>query len=176
MEKIVNVPKNVNLELKEFKVVVTGEKGKLERDFYSHLFKKLIKIERTDDKIKISSESAKRKVKSEVGTIASHIQNMIEGVMKGYSCSLKVIYMHFPITVKVSGNEITINNFLGEKFPRKAKIVGNCKVEVQGDDITVSGINKEEVGQTATNIERSTKIKSRDRRVFMDGVFLVSKL
>jgi len=79
--------------------------------------------------------------------------------------------MHFPFKVEISGNEITINNFLGEKIPRKAKIVDGCKVEIKGDEISVSGINKESVGLTAARLEIATKVKNRDRRVFQDGIF-----
>ncbi|MEC7431143.1 MAG: 50S ribosomal protein L6, partial [Candidatus Thermoplasmatota archaeon] len=42
-------------------------------------------------------------------------------------------------------------------------------------DVTVSGSDREKVGQTAANIERACKIKKRDRRVFQDGIYIVSK-
>jgi large subunit ribosomal protein L6 len=64
---------------------------------------------------------------------------------------------------------------LGEKYPRVAKIVGRTQVRVDGDEILVSGISKEEVGQTAINIERATAVRYRDRRVFQDGCYLVEK-
>ena len=175
MELTIRIPNDVNIDVNTFKVLVSGEKGKLERNFYSPIFKNLLKIEKINDSVKVSINSDKRKMKSEVGTVASHIRNMIEGVTKGYTYKLKIIYMHFPITVKVSGKEIVVNNFLGEEFPRKAKTVGDCKVEVQGEEIIVTGINKEEVGQTVANIERATRIKARDRRVFMDGIYKTSE-
>ena len=43
------------------------------------------------------------------------------------------------------------------------------------DDVTVTGSDREKVGQTAANIERACKIKKRDRRVFQDGIYIVSK-
>ena len=58
---------------------------------------------------------------------------------------------------------------------RKAEIIGNCKVDVQGDEIIITGISKEDVGQTAANIERATWVKARDRRVFSDGIFIIEK-
>ncbi|MBR9682330.1 MAG: 50S ribosomal protein L6 [Candidatus Aenigmarchaeota archaeon] len=173
MEKLVSVPEGVQVEIDSFKVSVSAEKGKLERDFMDPLFKRYLKIEKIDDKVKVFSISDKRKQKAIVGTVAAHIRNMIEGVLNGYEKKLKIAYIHFPFTVKVEGNVVNITNFLGEKSPRFAKIIGDAKVEVKGDQITVAGINKEEVGQTAGNIELATKVKRYDRRIFQDGVFLL---
>ena len=50
----------------------------------------------------------------------------------------------------------------------------NVRVENK-TDVIVSGIDKEAVGQTAANIERSTTVKNRDRRVFQDGIYRVAK-
>jgi large subunit ribosomal protein L6 len=88
---------------------------------------------------------------------------------------MKIVYAHFPMTVKVKGNLINIDNFLGERSPRVAKIMGDVKVSVKGEDVTITGINKEDVGQTMANIEQATKIKRRDPRVFQDGIYLVDK-
>jgi len=171
MERVIEIPNGIQIELNNFKVKVTGSKGALERDFYSPLFRRDIKINKNDNKILINWESKRKKVKSMAGTIESHILNMIEGVREGYVVKLKIVYMHFPFTLKISGKDILINNFLGEKTPRKAKIVNDCKVDVNGDEITVTGINKDDVGQTAANLEKATWIRARDRRVFQDGIF-----
>jgi len=175
MEKIIEVPNDIEVEIDKFKVKIKGPKGSLEKDFYSPLFKKDILIQKNDNKITISTKSKKRKIKAMIGTIESHIHNMFIGVKEGFLAKLKMVYMHFPFTVKVSGEEVTISNFLGEKTPRKTKILGDCKVEVQGDEIIVSGISKEDVGQTAAKIEHATWIKQRDRRVFQDGCFITKK-
>ena len=79
------------------------------------------------------------------------------------------------MTVKATQKKVTIENFLGERYPRTAKIVGDAKVKIQGDEVIVTGIHKEEVGQTMANIEQATKIKGRDPRVFQDGIYLVAK-
>ena len=77
--------------------------------------------------------------------------------------------------VKVQGDTVVIDNFLGERHPRSAKIVGSAEVAVKGDEVTITGINKEHVGQTMANLEQATKIKGRDPRVFQDGIYLTSK-
>ncbi|MBU5557826.1 MAG: 50S ribosomal protein L6 [Candidatus Aenigmatarchaeota archaeon] len=175
MEKIIPIKEGVSVEVTGSKVVVSGPKGKLERDFSSPLFVGKIRIEKTDNAVKVSTNSYRRHVKAEVGCIASHIRNMIVGVTDGYKYTLQAVYMHFPFTVKVVGNEVVISNFLGERALRKAKIIGDTKVDVHGEQITVSGNDVEAVGQTAANIERATAIPARDRRVFQDGIFLIKR-
>ncbi|MEM5766503.1 MAG: 50S ribosomal protein L6 [Candidatus Aenigmatarchaeota archaeon] len=167
----VKIPENVKVEIDGSKVRVFGEKGELERSFP----KKGIKIELSEGKIIISSESERRSFRALIGTLASHIKNMIEGVTKGFSYRLRVVYSHFPITVKLEGDKVLIQNFLGERVPRVAKIVGKTQVKIEGQEIIVSGINLEEVSQTAANIEQACRIVGYDRRKFMDGIFLVSR-
>jgi large subunit ribosomal protein L6 len=173
MQKMAPIPEGVTINVDGFKVDVKGKAGELNRDFYSQLFFKKIKITKEDTQVVVSTESEKRKVKSAVGTIASHIRNMVTGVQEGFTCQLKIAYVHFPMTAKVNGSIVLINNFLGEKNPRKANILDGCKVEVKKDIVFVTGINKELVMQTAANIENATRITSRDRRVYQDGIFIL---
>ena len=175
MERIIEIPNGIEVEINNFKIKIKGPKGSLEKNFFCPIFKKEIILKKENNKILLSTESKKRKIKAMIGTMESHIDNMFLGVREGYIAKLKVVYMHFPFTVKVSGNEVSINNFLGEKTPRKVRIGGNCKVEIQNDEIIVTGISKDEVGQTAAQIERATRIKQRDRRVFQDGLFIIKK-
>jgi len=167
----VELPDGVKAEIKEGVVVIEGPKGKLERKLYHPK----ISIEKIDNKIVVKCEFARRKEKALVGTFAAHIRNMIKGVTEGFVYKMKIVYSHFPMKVSVKGDEVIIENFLGEKHPRKAKIFGNVKVTVKGDEVTIEGINREEVGQTAANIEFATKVKDRDIRVFQDGIYIVSK-
>jgi large subunit ribosomal protein L6 len=152
-------------------VTVKGSKGTLTRNFNN----KTIQIKVEDDKVVVEARFPKKKDKAMLGTIRSHIRNMIIGLTDGFTYNMKIIYAHFPMTVKTAGNKITIENFLGERHPRSAKIVGDVKVQIKGDQVIVSGINKEHVGQTMANMEQATKIKGRDPRVFQDGIYLVSK-
>ena len=172
-EKEVEIPESVQVEIEGGTVKVSGAKGTLERSFKG-LFG--IKIDKIDKKIKVNAESGIRKSKAVVGSIIAHIKNMFHGVTEGYSAELKVIYSHFPATVKVGDGKVLIQNFLGEKTPRIAKIVGNdTKVEVKGAEIVVSGTDIEAVGQTAANMEQATKIREHDRKVFQDGIYITKK-
>jgi large subunit ribosomal protein L6 len=84
---------------------------------------------------------------------------------------MKVVYAHFPITVKIEGKTIIIENFQGERAPRKANIVGNTKVVPKGDDVLLTGEVWTDITQTAANIELKTKVKNKDHRVFLDGIY-----
>src|SRR5205809_8077249 len=109
-----------------------------------------------------------------LGTAAAHVRNMLKRVTQGYRYELRTVYAHFPVTVK--GDEkakvLKIENCTGEKTPRYAKIAEGAKVEVKGEDISVEGIDLKSVSQTAANIQDSTKIKKKDLRVFLDGVYV----
>jgi large subunit ribosomal protein L6 len=70
---------------------------------------------------------------------------------------------------------VIIENFLGEKSPRRTKIVGRAEVRVKGNEIVVTGIDKEECGQTAANLEQATRVKNLDPRVFQDGIYIVRR-
>jgi large subunit ribosomal protein L6 len=101
---------------------------------------------------------------------------MIKGVEKGYTYKLKIIFAHFPISVKVKGKELHVENFYGERSARISKIVGDAtKVSVVGEDVVIQGPSLENVSQTAANIELSTKTKGKDQRVFLDGLYVYSK-
>ncbi len=168
----IEIPKDVDISIDNNIVQVKGEKGSLSKAL-SH---PKIEMKIKDNFVKLSfSNSSHRKEKALMGTFTAHIKNMIKGVTEGFEYKMKTVYSHFPIKTNVEGDKFIIHNFLGERSPRKAKILENVTVEINGDNITISGIDKEKVGQTVANIERATKISRRDIRVFQDGVYLVSK-
>ncbi|MEM3153916.1 MAG: 50S ribosomal protein L6 [Candidatus Bathyarchaeia archaeon] len=171
VSRVVQIPDDVELTLEGKRVTVKGAKGILSRDFsYAP-----ISMELQDKSLRIWANWPRKKESALVGTIYAHINNMITGVRKGFTYKLKIVFSHFPISVKVQDGMVLIENFTGERNPRKAKIVGNAKVRVSGDDVVVQGINLEEVSQTAANIEQATKVRRKDPRVFLDGLYLYEK-
>ena len=76
------------------------------------------------------------------------------------------------IRKKAQKNKISIENFQGERAPRITKIVGNTKVIPKGEDVILTGEVWTDITQTAANIEQKTKVKNKDHRVFLDGIYV----
>jgi len=170
-EREVIMPEGVQVSLENDKLTVKGEKGELVREF------KHPKIDVNVEKGKITIKTLVKtsKIRALLGTWQAHMQNMIKGVTEGFKYKLKMVFAHFPMDIQAKEGYIEINNFIGEKAPRMAKIMGATTVNIQKDVIELEGINKEEVGQTAGNLERATRVKKRDTRVFQDGVYITEK-
>ena len=167
----IKIPEGVSTSISQDVFTVRGPKGTVERK----LWFPGIKIEVREKEILVDAESVRIEQKAMVGTFASHIKNLVKGVSEGFECKMTIVYAHFPMQVKVEGKTLVIGNFLGEKKPRVAKILGDTDVKVSGNEVVISGINKEDVGQTAANIEQKTKIRRFDPRVFQDGIYIVQK-
>ena len=167
----IQIPEGVSVSLTQDVLTVRGPKGTVERKFWYPG----IKVAVEEEEIVVDASSSRKEQKAMVGTFASHIRNLVTGVTDGFECKMTIVYAHFPMQVKVDGKNLVIGNFLGEKKPRLAKILGETKVKVSGNEVTISGINKEDVGQTAANIEQKTKIKRFDPRTFQDGIYIVQK-
>ncbi|HWQ67182.1 MAG TPA: 50S ribosomal protein L6 [Methanospirillum sp.] len=170
-ERTVSIPAGVTITLDGSIMKVKGPKGELVRDMWHPG----ITIVIDGDIVTFTTQSGKKKVVSMVGTLAAHCKNMGIGVLTGYKYDLKVVYNHFPIQLKLQGEKLEILNFLGEKYPRSARIIPGTTVKLGTDEVTVTGIDKELVGASAANIERATKIRFRDPRVFQDGIYIVAR-
>lgn len=168
----IEVPEGVTVTLSGATLTVKGKKGLIAREFrYPGI---ALKVD--DGKVVVETKKDDKQTKATVGTYASHVKNMVKGVSEGYEYHMKVVYAHFPIQVKVEGKDkVSIGNFLGERKARSASIQGTTKVVVTGAEVVVSGSNKEDVGQTAANIEQACKIRKRDPRVFQDGIYITRK-
>jgi len=168
----IKIPDGVQITVEGKTIQVKGQKGAMSK----LLSYPKINFAINGNIIQIScSQSPRRKEKALIGTYKAHIRNMIKGVTQGYECTMKTVFSHFPIKNSVDGNKLVIQNFLGERSSRRADILENVKIEVKAEIITITSIDKEKVGQTAANIERATKVKNRDIRVFQDGIYIVKR-
>ncbi|HIH18504.1 TPA: 50S ribosomal protein L6 [Candidatus Micrarchaeota archaeon] len=155
------LPEGVKASLDGHKVTISGPKGAISMSFS----RPDVKMEMKGGELEVTGS------KEMATTIESHVRNMALGVTQGYSKKLKILFSHFPISVEVKGKEILIKNFMGEKQPRKSSIRGQTKVESKGQELSISGISKDDVGQTFANLKSATKIRNRDSRVFQDGFY-----
>jgi large subunit ribosomal protein L6 len=167
----IEIPEGVNCEIVD--KTMTCKKDGIE-------LKKSISIPRTkieikEKKIIFNCIRANKKDISIIKTNASHIKNLLKGVEEKFVYELEICHVHFPMTVKVQGDEVVISNFLGEKINRVAKILEGVEVEIKGNKVTVSSRDIQKAGQTAANLEKSSKVPDKDRRIFQDGIFMTSK-
>ena len=172
IEHNVIIPEGVTASIDGDVVTITGPKGSLSRESASPRHD----IFHEGGALLVRINLPRRKERALAGTWNAHLNNMVKGVTDGFTYTLKALYSHFPMTLAVKGNEFVVNNYFGERVPRSSAILNGVNVKVQNKtEVIVSGIDKEAVGQTAANIERSTTVKKRDRRVFQDGIYLIEK-
>lgn len=165
----------VEVSVKARVVTVKGKRGELVKNF-KHLpvaitvkGKEVIVDKWFGDRLQIAC----------VRTVCSHIENLITGVTKGYRYFLKFVYAHFPINVNIVDNDKTveIRNFVGQKvvfvIPMHEGCV--CKRSDQKDEIYVEGNDLEKVSLSAARIQQSTKVKNKDIRKFLDGIYVNKK-
>lgn len=171
LEEKIEIPEGVEIEITNGMIKVKGPKGENQKKLLSPK----IKISKKDKTIILLAEKPSKREKTMINTFKAHINNMIKGVIGIFIYTLKICSGHFPMSVTIDNNNVVIKNFLGEKIPRKAKILPGVEVKIQGDVISVEGINKEDVSQTSANMELATRIVNRDRRVFGDGIFITNK-
>src|ERR687889_1885047 len=130
------LPSEVSITKQENLITTKGSFGSVQKDFT----KMPAIIDLQDSKITIKSHGNRKKDFALVNTIQSVINNMIKGSSKGFTYRLKIVFAHFPITVKIKGKEISVDNFFGERSARTSKIIGDdTKVTVQGEDVIISG-------------------------------------
>ncbi|PSP75932.1 50S ribosomal protein L6 [Halobacteriales archaeon QS_3_64_16] len=186
------IPDDVTVEIDHFDVTVSGPKGDVTRRlWYPDVTVSVedIEVERTDeesddpnaaytesvDGVVIESSTEKAKQTATIGTFASHLRNAFHGVTEGWEYGMEVFYSHFPMQVNVESEEVLIENFLGESAPRRTPTRGDTEVDVDGENVTLRGPNKDDVGQTAADIEQLTRVTDKDTRVFQDGVYITDK-
>jgi large subunit ribosomal protein L6 len=165
------IPDDVTAETDHLDLEVEGPNGSVSR----RLWYPDVSVTVDGEAVVIESPEDDAKTMSTLGTFESHVRNMFHGVTEGWEYELEVFYSHFPMQVNVEGDEVLIENFLGERAPRRTEIHGDTEVDVAEEEITVRGPDIEAVGQTAADIEQLTRVTDKDVRVFQDGVYITGK-
>ena len=167
----VDIPEGVTVSVNKHMVTFEGPLGKTFKSFRSIP----INVEVNEGKVLLTAINQKKRDYAILHTARSIIRNICEGLVTGYTIKMKIVFSHFPITVKVEGKQILIENFQGERAPRITNIVGNTKVVPKGEDVILTGEVWTDITQTAANIELKSKVKNKDHRVFLDGIYAFEK-
>jgi len=165
------IPDEVSAEMSNLDLTLEGPNGSVTRT----LWYPSVSVSVEGDEVVITADDDDAKTNATVGTFESHVSNMIHGVTEGWEYEMEVYYAHFPMQVDVEGDEVVIENFLGERSERRTPLRGDTEVQVDGEVVSLTGPSKEDVGQTAADIEQLTRVTDKDNRIFQDGVYITQK-
>ncbi|EGO52908.1 60S ribosomal protein L9 [Neurospora tetrasperma FGSC 2508] len=180
-EETLEVPENVKVSIKSRIVTVEGPRGKLVKDL-SHIAVNFSVIKKGI--IGLEIHHGNRKNVAALRTVRTIINNLIIGVTKGFKYKMRYVYAHFPINVNVEKNaetgnfEVEIRNFIGEKIVRRVVMQPGVDVEIskaQKDELVLSGNSLEGVSQSAADIQQICRVRNKDIRKFLDGIYVSEK-
>ena len=179
-ERKLNIPDGVTVKMNGRYVSVTGPRGELHRDF-NHIAKIDLHHDKENNTIVAAMYFPTSKITSALRTTCSHISNMFDGVLYGYEYKMRAVYAHFPININIDekkGDMVEIRNFLGEKRPRKCKMLPGVKAERSSDvkdQIVLTGNDIDNVSKSCALIHDSCLVKKKDIRKFLDGMYVSEK-
>ncbi len=167
----IEVPENISALIEGDYIVVKGKLGSSRQKFNT----KYAKIEVNGRTIKISDPENKmllNKYARIETALSNEIKRSFVNVENGIERKMEIIYSHFPMSTEIKGKKFMIKNYLGRKINTSADIVGDTKIDVKGQNITVKGTDAYDVGQTVANIRNACKARGFDSRVFQDGIYV----
>ena len=170
-----DIPEGIKIEVDENHLItLEGPNGKITKDF-SHI--RGVSISVNSNKFIISTHFPKGGTLALAKTVLNIVNNLINGLETNYKYICKICYSHFPCSVRVDEKrqELLVENFLGERAPRRARLEDNVTVDLKDDDVILTSFDKEALGQTAANLKKACRIRKKDPRVFQDGVYLYKK-
>ncbi len=179
----IDIPDGVSVEVEHKKVRVSGPKGSIEKDF-SHM---PVHIVLDGNKIYVACKARHRKDTRFLGTTATKIRRMIEGVQRRFVYIHKVVYRHFPMRIEVDdkNRQILIKGFYGRRDTIRVPIFGDVEVVVENqpgseipDLVYLKGCDIDAVSHTSSALENACKLRGKyrkDIRVFYDGIWLWKK-
>jgi len=167
----VPIPAGVTVDIKDGLFTVKGAKGEVKRKF---IFPKIV-IEKKDNSIVFTAKNPTKREKAAIFSTEAHLKNMFKGVLENCIYKLKICSGHFPMKVTLKGNVLEVKNYMGETIPRTLVIKPGVDVKVAEPEITVTCPDKELAGQTAASIEQIARRANFDRRIFQDGIYIISK-
>ena len=171
MTETLELPQGVTLTFAKGIFTVKGPKGEVKKPINN----RKIDVETKANEVTLIAKSTGKQEKKLLYTTLAHVKNLVKGVTEGFHYKLKICSGHFPMSVNYKNKTLEIKNFIGEAVPRRYLVKYDVEVKINGDLIEVDGINIEETGQVAANIEKLTKRPGFDKRIFQDGIYLIEK-
>lgn len=172
LQEELEIPQGINVMLEGNEIILKKDNKEVRRKLNNRI---QVKVE--GNKILLNCKKSTKREKKILFTIKAHIKNALEGLTKAFKYKLQAVSVHFPMTLEIdkSNNQLLVKNFLGEKKPRAIHIIQGVEIKVNKDMIELESADIEKAGQVAANIEKGTKIRLRDRRIFQDGIFITEK-
>ncbi|MCF6158114.1 MAG: 50S ribosomal protein L6 [wastewater metagenome] len=148
----VKVPKDVKIVLHDNALNVEGPGGKISRTFHPEI---CITFNPDNGQILVKRSSDEKFYKALHGLTRSIVASMIKGVTTGYSKNLEIVGLGY--TAKVQGKDLVLS--VGYTHPNRLAIPDGIKVEIKNPTnpvrLTVSGVDKQIVGQFSAEIRRT---------------------
>lgn len=143
-KKVIAIPSGVDVDIQGSLVKVKGPKGELSRTFHD-----LMVVEKGQEGLTVKRPDDEKLSRSLHGLTRTLLANMVDGVTKGFSRGLEISGVGYRATKQ--GNKLVLN--LGFSHPVEFDPPAGIEFDVPGPTrITVRGIDKEMVGQVASDI------------------------
>lgn len=168
----IEIPEGINAELVEGELTMKKGNNEIKRKIHP-----VINLNIEGNKIILDCGRVRKTEKKIFGSMKAHIRNMINGLEEPFKYRLQISNVHFPMTIthNKGKNEMVVKNFLGEKTDRIVKLIEGVDVNIDKDIIELECYDREKAGQCAANIEKRTRVRNKDRRIFQDGIFIIEK-
>lgn len=148
-KKPIEIPQGVEIKIQDQEILVKGPKGELKENIHPY-----VSIEQKDQQIIVNVQKPDNKQQRALwGLYGSLINNMITGVTEGFQKKLEVIGVGFKVELK--GDTLVLN--LGFSHPIEYKLPAGITAETEKNLISISGIDKQLVGEVAAQIRKLKK-------------------
>ena len=143
-KKPVTLPKGVTLDLQGQVVAVKGPKGELRRSLHPEM-----QLSLADGNFTVARPSEEKRHKALHGLTRTLVQNMVDGVSKGFSKTLEIQGVGY----KAEGKPYGVNLIVGFSHPVKYEAPKGIKISVENNTtVKIEGADKEAVGQVAAEL------------------------
>ncbi|MDI6777854.1 MAG: 50S ribosomal protein L6 [Patescibacteria group bacterium] len=146
----IQIPEGVEMKIADGKVFVKGPKGSLDFEFHPD-----VKVEMAEKEVKLSVKEETKQTKSLWGLTRVLVANMIKGVTEGYEKQLELQGVGYRMAVQ--GKKL--NMALGFSHPVEVEIPDGLEAKIDKNILTISGIDKQQVGQFAATIRALKKVE-----------------